>query len=407
MEDLFDWISGNVPRKAWIAWLNGAAGAGKSAICQSFAEVCIQRGVKIASFFFFRSDETRSTIDPLVATLAYQIIQLLPALKDIVVQTIEAHPLIFEQSLETQLDLLIVQPLRHIQSTLTTTLLIIIDGVDECTGDEIQMNMIRTLAELLCAKDINMVVLFASRCENQIQMVFDSEIMDGNLKRLSLDHEYRSSGDIRRFLDDKINDIKRSHPFRTSLRSSWPSAEHVEEIVVKSSGQFIYASVVVKFLSMPSLHPSTQLDIIRGLRPAGRLTPFSQLDALYRHILCQAEDLQPVLNLLAYMVFTKSISLPVIANFLELSMSDVRVALAPLVSIIDIIASGNMFPKINIFFRHASLPDFLRDESRSGQFCINSLSTGLSVSWFQKAANGYFHHGPYGVYAMIILSFRV
>ncbi|KJA25222.1 hypothetical protein HYPSUDRAFT_135167, partial [Hypholoma sublateritium FD-334 SS-4] len=273
LEDLFQWIVGNIPRETWIAWLNGAAGAGKSAICQSIAEICIQRGVKVTSFFFFRNDDTRSIIDPLVATLAYQIIQVLPEIKDDIVQTIETHPLIFEQSLETQFDLLIIKPLRQLQvSTEVSTILVIIDGVDECSGDEIQVDMIHTIAELLHSKDLPLIVLFASRCENQIQMAFDSECMDDILKRLPLDHEYSSFDDIRSFLNDKLNDIKRSHPFRRSLGSSWPPADHVEEIVNKSSGQFVYASVVVRFLSLPSHHPSTQLDIIRGLRPAGRIT---------------------------------------------------------------------------------------------------------------------------------------
>ena len=104
LEVLFDWIVGNVPREAWIAWLNGAAGAGKSAICQSLAEICIHRKIKVASFFFFRTDATRNTIDPVVATLAYQIIRMFPETKKFITDSIESDPLIFEQTFETQLD---------------------------------------------------------------------------------------------------------------------------------------------------------------------------------------------------------------------------------------------------------------------------------------------------------------
>ena len=256
--------------------------------------------------------------------------------------------------------------------------------------------MIQTIAELLRAKDLPLVVLFASRCENQIQMAFDSEYMDDVLKRLPLDHDYRSSEDIQLFLDDKLKDIKRSHPFRKTISSGWPPEEHVKEIVVKSSGQFVYASVVVKFLSMPSYHPSKQLDIIRGLHPAGRVTPFAQLDALYQHILSRVEDLQLVLNLLAYRIFSNTVSLPVISHFFDLSLADTQTALAPLVSLVDISFSGNLFPKCLIFFRHASFPDFLKDETRSKEYCINTLDTNLAVKWFEKAATGEFFDGPYG-----------
>ncbi len=74
LDEIFEWIVGNVGRETWIAWLNGAAGAGKSAICQSIAERCIRHGILVASFFFFRTDNSRNTIDRLVATLVYQII---------------------------------------------------------------------------------------------------------------------------------------------------------------------------------------------------------------------------------------------------------------------------------------------------------------------------------------------
>lgn len=332
-----------------------------------------------------------------MATLAYQIIQVLPEVRDDIVRTIEIHPLIFDQSLETQFDLLVVQPIRRLQAlSPVSTLLVIIDGVDECSGDEIQMNLIKSIAELLRSKDLPLVVLFASRCENQIQMAFDSEYMDGELERFPLDHDYRSSDDIRRFLDDKFKDIKRSHPFRKSISSSWPQEEYVREIVGNSSGQFVYASVVAKFLSMPSYHPSKQLDIIRGLHPIGRITPFAQLDALYQHIFSRVEDLQLILDLLAYRILSNTISLPVIAHFLSLSWEDIQSALAPLVSLVSIVSSGSMFPKITLDFHHASFPDFLRDENRSKEFCINTRGTNLAIKWFEKAASGAFSYGPYG-----------
>ncbi|KJA20941.1 hypothetical protein HYPSUDRAFT_763649 [Hypholoma sublateritium FD-334 SS-4] len=286
LDELLDWIVGNVQREAWIAWFNGAAGAGKSAICQSIAEICIQRGIKVASFFFFRADNTRNTIDPLVATLAYQIIQLLPDTKTHIVEAIEGNPLIFEQSFEAQLDTLIVRPLCLLQvSDPALQLLLIIDGVDECNGENTQMNLIRTLEKFLSTKNRPFIVLFSSRCENHIQMAFNSRGMNGILTQLPLDDNYQSEEDILCFLNDSFDEIKQTHPFGKSLDDHWPLPAHVDEIVEKSSGQFIYASVVIGFISNPSSNPSVRLDIIRGLRPSGRLTPFAQLDALYRHIL--------------------------------------------------------------------------------------------------------------------------
>ena len=181
LEELFDWIVGNVPRDTWIAWLNGAAGAGKSAICQSIAEICIQRDIKVASFFFFRADATRNNLDPVIATLAYQVIQLLPEAKDLIIQSIESYPLIFERAFSTQLDVLVITPIQRLYfSNKISTILLIIDGVDECLGDIHQLDLIRTCGRSLRDKSLPLIVLLGSRRESHIQLAFNAPEIDGS-----------------------------------------------------------------------------------------------------------------------------------------------------------------------------------------------------------------------------------
>ncbi len=200
LQELFEWITGNAVRTAWVAWLNGAAGAGKSAICQSMAEMCITHGILVASFFFFRTDATRNTVDPLVPTIAYQIIQLLPQTKDIITRAIESNPLIFEQSLEKQFAVLIMEPLRHLRTSESNWhLLVIIDGLDECSRDDTQMNIVRTIARLLREQDPPVIILFGSRRENHILMAFNSKEMNDMLTQLPLDNNYQPDEDIRLF----------------------------------------------------------------------------------------------------------------------------------------------------------------------------------------------------------------
>ncbi len=103
IQEIFNWIIGDVKRAAWIAWLNGSAGSGKSAISQSIAEMCLLSGIMVASFFFMRPDPTRNSLKPLVATLAYQVARSLPGSKEFIIRAIEHNPLIFEQSFESQI----------------------------------------------------------------------------------------------------------------------------------------------------------------------------------------------------------------------------------------------------------------------------------------------------------------
>ena len=62
----------------FIMWLYGAAGAGKSAIAQTIAELCEEYKILLASFFFFRADSLRSNSKQLVATIAHQIATVIP-----------------------------------------------------------------------------------------------------------------------------------------------------------------------------------------------------------------------------------------------------------------------------------------------------------------------------------------
>jgi hypothetical protein len=53
----------------------------------------------------------------------------------------------------------------------------------------------------------------------------------------------------------------------TSSPANWPAMPMLEEIINKSSGQSIYASVVANYVSSPRGNPAHLLEIVRGIRP--------------------------------------------------------------------------------------------------------------------------------------------
>lgn len=399
LQEILSWmILADTERAAWMAWLNGAAGAGKSAICQTIAEMCATQGIHVASFFFFRTDPTRNTIQPLVATLVYQMIQLVPEIKDIILSTIEGNPLIFQQSLATQLDELVIKPLRWLQfSGSVLKLRFIIDGVDECSGSEHQLDIIHTFSKFLAVKDCPIILLLGSRAERHLQPAFRSSRVSQILLQLPLDDNYLSDNDIYIFIRDKFAEIKATHSFSHLINVTWPPPSIVQEIVDKSSGQFIYASVVMKFISDPRSHPESQLAIIHGLRPSGfgPPLPFAQLDTFYRHIFSQVQNIELLATLLAYIIIGRSAAIDDLVRFFSMSEADVHIAFADLPSVIAC-QDGE------IRFLHASLPDFLLDEARSGGYYINPTiwSTRLCIYWLQNASSGHFKsiHSPLLLY---------
>ena len=245
--------------------------------------------------------------------------------------------------------------------------------------------MIRTFAKLVSREDSPIVVLFASRVETQIVPCFRASEVSNTLLQVPLDEKYLPDKDIRYFLDTRFADIKNTHFLAHLLDCEWPSEESVQDIAQKSSGQFIYAAVVMNFVSSPRAHPGHQLDIVRGLRPSGRATPFAHLDALYRHIFSNMQDLFATTKILAYVVMGHVSLISQTARFFNIPVANVHVELSDLASVISC-------ERDNIRFLHASLPDFLLDEARSQNYHINCAywSTQLSIQWFVNEADGHY-----------------
>ena len=363
----------------WILWLNGAAGAGKSAIARSVMQYCLDTGIPIARFFFFRSDPARCNIAPVVATLVNQLMRSIPALTSIVIPVIEADPLIFTKSLETQFESLVFQPLRQFMndSRGLNTLVFLFDGVDECDRHDGQTQLIRIVSDFIIKRDYPAIVFFASRAEPQLNTMFREPRITDILQEISLDNNYSSDDCIRLFVNRSFTQIKNTHHLSHTLAPNWPSRADAEMIVTKSSGQFIFASVSLKFIATPRKSPAAQLKIILGLRAVENSNPFAQLDALYLHILSNVEDKDVTFLVLAWAMFfpaaSGSLEITQCGYMLSMDKADVYAALAPLASVISC-TNGQ------IHFLHASLPDFLCDQNRSGQFYMDRVTWCNTIS---------------------------
>jgi hypothetical protein len=117
LDGLKKWSLGLESPDLPIKWFNGGAGAGKSAIAQSFAELCEDEGHIVASFFFFRPDTTRNRTDSLVGSLAYQIARTDSAVRTAMDPLIENDPHIFNQDIRKQISSLIIHPLLIARQT--------------------------------------------------------------------------------------------------------------------------------------------------------------------------------------------------------------------------------------------------------------------------------------------------
>ena len=397
-----NWVLKNAGRKALILWLYGPAGAGKSAIAQTIAEKLFAQKLLLASFFFSRTDSRRNHERSLVATIAYQAALTLPETKVYIEKIVNEDPGLFGRSLEAQLSALVIEPLLELSrkgffNRNTSSRLIIIDGLDECINPDIQSYILDTIVQTVQHHNLPLLFLISSRPEQHISSAFASNFLYNNTLRLALDDSFLPDKDVRIFLQDSFTKIKQTHPLSNLIPSNWPAPELVNTIIKKSSGQFIYASTVMRHVSSirhrpmdrlqeilgvsaspnESATPFVRLQEILGVRasPTESATPFVELDAIYIHLLSSVSDIQATLKILSILVLpvrdSSALECPAdIEDFLSLTSGEVQLILGELGSVVR---CDMQYVPVEIM--HASLGDFLLDKQRSRQYHVDAGKT--------------------------------
>ena len=389
---IMDWVMGKIDTDTFFLWLYGPAGCGKTAIARTVAEQCEKLGLLLTGFFFFRADSQRNTLKSFVASIAYCIALVVPGSKPIIESVVQMDPLIFRYSLETQLTKLVCEPLSKVleQGHFCSTplpRLIIVDGLDECLDEDSQIKLVSALASIIQRYHLPLSILIASRPEQHLRYAFNALNPHSTVSHLQLNDDYLPGDDIRRFLIDKFDAIKRNHPFSNRISMSpWPSEQQIESLVRKSSGQFIFASVVARFIDSPRHLPNQRLDIVLELRPTDCDLPFSELDKLYSYILSRTCQLPLVLKMLGIHIALQQDPstlnrLYIIEHALALEDGEAIITLAGLPSLLEIRGT-------EIFFHHFSFIDFLLNCQRSKENCVDISSSHRMILQYVLRAFG-------------------
>jgi len=405
-----EWIESLEKLEELILWIYGAAGAGKSAIAQTIAEMCEKEGILLGAFFFSRTSPGRSEGNRLIPTLAYQMAVNVPETRRHIERAFRTNPLVFSQNMEFQRDILISQPLKKaISRKLSTSRqVLIIDGLDECSDLKVHSQILTVLTSL-AKEHPNLRILVASRPEYHILSFFNTQLEHATIRIALNDAQYRNDDDVRMFLSSKFAEIVRNHPLKDYIPLSWPSTSTIETLVSKASGQFIHASTVIKYIDSPRHNPADRLNVILQLSPsdAHSAGPYEQLDAMYRYILESVGNVARTKSILGITLLSEDVligftekwvfnfsplhgtlrTIPGIAQILDISEEDVLLSLTELASVLELVPTVLHSPldnysiitdvdpdkvytqEVEIF--HASFDDFLQDPTRSKQFYIS------------------------------------
>ena len=267
-----------------VFWLSGLAGTGKSTIAQTFAEISFADGNLGASFFCSRDFEDRSNLQAIFPTLAFQLAYRYPQFRGQLIQVLRANPSVGRESLCSQMEKIIVGPLRatHIRT------LIIIDALDECKDEEPASAILSVLS---CYVDqIPHVKFFITgRPEPKIRSGFRLKPLRPITEVLKL-HDVKPSlvdGDIKLFFRTQLTNIAEDRS-DCDLTDDWPSSNEIDVLCKKAAGLFIYASTAVKFITSEYHTPNERLTLITSIPQSTTHEGKSGIDLLYTQVLRQA-----------------------------------------------------------------------------------------------------------------------
>ncbi|KAK7007670.1 hypothetical protein R3P38DRAFT_3212104 [Favolaschia claudopus] len=354
-------------------WMHGPAGTGKSAIAQSFCGQLQAEGRLAGSFFFKRGHPNRQNALTLFPTLAYQLAVVFPTFKAALAPRVARDPSLLEKSLSLQLKTLILNPYEEVKPTRISTL--VIDGLDECEDENLQRTILRCLTEV---PSRYLHVLVASRPEPHIHAVLN-EPHPLPIEQLEIKGSFE---DIRVFLCDKFRRIHRTHERMTEIPLPWPDYNVVNTLIHKSSGHFIYAATVIRFIEDEDEDPVKRLELVSNITERDAVgeadSPFAALDNLYKQVLETVSTSHRSVLLRILLIIEKGfgskLNLEDIGELLVLTPALVRLTLRRLHSVIKVPRGTHRnHAKVHLTFHHASFSDFLTDSKRAGQFHLDNL----------------------------------
>ncbi|TDL20392.1 hypothetical protein BD410DRAFT_899521 [Rickenella mellea] len=315
-----------------ICWLSGAAGSGKSAIAQEVAARLDDEKQLLASFFFRRGEDHRSNSSHLITTLAYQVTVSMPATKPLMEKVLREYPSIMKQPLHIQFEKLLVNILCQKPNWIQRVLnrqppkVIIIDALDECDDKSSIEDFIKSLLGIIQSSQVPLQFFFTSRVEEHIRKGF--ELCSSAMNHLSLD-DFDARVDIRALFRFEFQRILNQNVQKMDgVAKPWPSDYDIEALVKKSSGLFIFASTLIKFVNAAS-RPHVKLQEL--------LKMHNGIDPLYIQVLSTATHGDHFNEVFGTAILLRiAISINELAQLLQL---DIDIVLDELFSVQSIIKS--------------------------------------------------------------------
>jgi len=255
-------------------------------------------------------------------------------------------------------------------------MIVVVDALDECEDQSLIGDIIELFTEALVTFDLPLRLFFTSRPEPHIRAKVMANEAAAMTRSFAL-HEFDARNDIRMFLYKRLAGVyAERHQVMRSCPQPWPTKHDLEDLVHKSSGLFIFASTVIKYINDKRHNSNQRLKETLGIGSSGP-SAYAGLDLLYLQILSSISDIPSLQVVLRTVIcLFDPLSVEQLQALLNAKGVDVSLLLENLNSIL--LVPGDKDKPVQVF--HQSLRDFLMDPRRSNAFSVNIFAghTGIA-----------------------------
>jgi len=368
LQEIHNWADGQDER--CIFWLNGLAGTGKSTIARTVARRYFDQHRLGASFFFSRGGGDVGHAGKFCTTVAVQLAEHIPTLRQYICDAIAEHNDIAKLSFHDQWRELVLKPLSKLSAdSCLPSYIVVIDALDECENNNDVRIILHLLSEVHSLNAVQLRILLTSRPEIPIRHGF-YQIPDAEHQVFVL-HNISSSivdHDILIFLKHSFELLRRER----SLDAGWPGEDVITRLVQIASGLFIWAATACRFIHEGQRFATKRLNSILQSSDSALTAPEKHLDEIYTTVLKHSipevftkEEREEAFLMLRWILGSivslfSPLSACSLGKLLCITEGDLNQTLDDLHSILDVPADQAR----PLCLHHPSFRDFLLDRNR-------------------------------------------
>lgn len=354
-----------------IFWLSGAGGVGKTTIARTVAQDFYSKE-RLGASFFFRANGDVNNASKFFTTIAVQLAEKQTTLKRYIHDTIEEHSDIANQGLYEQWNQLIYKPLSKLFGPPQQPLVLVIDALDMCSGEDDVKAIIGLLSEARGLKTIQLKIFITCRPEIVERYKISANDVQKSKYVVCELGTRAPDNDISKFVEQDLKRLRGSHGFSTY----WPGEDSLATLVRNSGGSFLWAATACRFICGSSPNDGHELAVGRFSKLLQSCASISveedRFNSIYTTVLENlgtrvegSEEKQTlyknVASILGGLVaLVTPLSMVSLSNLLSISKEDLEMILGQLDSVIQI--PDESARPLSIY--HSSFRDFLLNMPR-------------------------------------------